>query len=132
MAWLTHMGIYCIFTRVYCSERIQKGKRRMKIDWESKPARQVDWFEEKGLVKLKILKFKSRIGKWMCKILKRPNYFLVNLDEIGSFIWKRCNGKNTVEDILKELEGKYGKEMMKERLLVFLQMLKRNGYIEYK
>ena len=104
----------------------------MNIDFNHKPVRQVDWLEEDGVVSLKILKFKGKFGKWICRVLRKPNYFLVNLDEIGSFIWKRCNGKNTVEDILKQLEEEYGKEKMKERMLIFLHMLKRNGYIDFQ
>ncbi|RLF48227.1 MAG: hypothetical protein DRN29_00215 [Thermoplasmata archaeon] len=104
----------------------------MKIDLKVRPIRQIDWIEEEGRVSLKVIKFKGKFGQWLCRALKKPNYFLINLDEVGSFIWKKCNGKNSIEDILKQLEEKYGKEKMKERLIVFLLMLKRYGYVEFE
>ena len=103
-----------------------------KLNLKLKPIRQIDWIEENGLIRLKVIKFRSRLGQWLCRCFKRPNYFFINLDEIGSFIWKKCNGKNTIEEILQELEEKYGKEMMKERLIIFLQMLEKYGYIRYE
>lgn len=103
----------------------------MKLNLKLKPIRQIDWIEENGLVRLKVIKFRSKLGQWLCRFFKKPNYFFINLDEIGSFIWTKCNGKNTIEEILHELEEKYGKEMMKERLIIFLKMLERYGYIKY-
>ena len=112
----------------------------MKIDIRSKPIRlqqlgkkrKVDWIEKEGNVTLKVRKFNGKAGKWLCNILKRPEHFSINLDKIGSFIWKHCDGKNTVESILKQLENIYGKELMKERLFFFLSSLKKYGYIEFK
>ena len=109
-----------------------KKKFEVAKDLTAKPIRQTDWIEEDGIVKLKIIKFKSKVGRLLCKILRKPNYFLINFDEIGSFIWKRCNGKNSIEEILEELEEKFGKEKMKERLMIFLNMLKRGGYIRFE
>lgn len=104
----------------------------MKIDLKAKPVRQVEWMEEDEKVSLKVIKFKGKFGKWICRVLKKPNYFFINLDEIGSFIWKRCNGKNSIEDILEELKKKYDEEKIKERLLTFLIMLNKYGYIKFE
>ena len=102
----------------------------MKLDLKARPVRQVDWIEEDGRIRLKVIKFKGKFGRWLCRVFKRPNYFFVNLDEVGSFIWKKCNGKNSIEEILEELEEKYGKEKMKERLYFFLLALQKYGYIK--
>lgn len=104
----------------------------MKINLEAKPIRKADWIEEDGRVRIKVIKFKSKFGRWLCRVFKKPNFFFINLDEIGSFIWKRCNGKKTVEQILEELEETYGEEKMKERLYFFLLSLKKYGYIEFE
>ena len=103
-----------------------------KTDFKAKPVRKIEWTEKNGIVELKVIKFKGKFGKWLCKMLKRPNYFIISLDEIGSFIWKKCNGENSIQDILHDLEEKYGEELMKERLIIFLHMLGRYGYIGYK
>ena len=103
----------------------------MKIDIRAKPKQLVNWIEKDGVVSLKVRKFKSRIGRWFCHAFKKPEYFMINLDELGTFIWKRCNGEKTVETILHELEKNYDEKMMKERLYYFLSALKRYGYIEF-
>ncbi|MBC7081250.1 MAG: PqqD family protein [Thermoplasmatales archaeon] len=95
---------------------------------DSRPIRNVEWFEEEGLVRLKIIKFKSKIGKIFCKILKRPDYFIVNLDEIGSFAWRKFDGKNSVGEIMKMIEENYGKEKA-SGFPIFIKMLERNEYI---
>ncbi len=104
----------------------------MKVSLEARPVRKADWIEDEGKVRIKVIKFKSRFGQWLCRVFKKPNFFFVNLDEIGSFIWKRCNGKKTVKEILEELEETYGKERMRERLYIFLMALKKYGYIEFE
>jgi hypothetical protein len=104
-------------------------KRKWNLDVSLKPLRNVEWGEEDGKVVLKVEKFKSRAGRWFCKVMKRPEHFYINLDEVGSFIWKRCDGEHTLEDILEELEEKYGGEMMKERLGVFIYILQKYGYV---
>ncbi|MEM1514130.1 MAG: PqqD family protein [Candidatus Thermoplasmatota archaeon] len=95
---------------------------------QKKPVRNVEWFEEEGLVRLKVIKFRSKFGKIFCKILKRPDYFIVNLDEVGSFAWKKFDGKNSIDDIMKMIEEKYGKEKA-SGLTIFIKMLEKNEYI---
>jgi len=91
----------------------------------------VEWIEEEGLVKLKVKKFKGRFGRWLCRVLQKPEYFFVNLDEIGSFIWKNIDGKKSIEEILEMVSQKYGGEKMEERFYIFMKMLERGEYIRY-
>ena len=101
---------------------------KKELDLRARPVRNVEWFEEKGLIKLRILKFRSKIGRTFCKILKRPEYFIVNLDEVGSFAWKNFDGKKSIEDIMKMIEERYGKEKA-GGLSIFIKMLEKNDYI---
>lgn len=126
----------------------------MNIDESARPVRAVEWYEEEdGRITLKILKFKSRFGKWLCRTLKRPPHFFHPLDEKGSFIWKLCDGTHTVARILEKYENTYGEETLKklentygrEKIeglremrgaevirgdaMVFLEVLRRQGYI---
>ncbi len=107
----------------------------LEIDSEVKPSWNAEWFEENGLVRIKIPKFKSKAGKWLCNVLKKPDYLTVNLDEIGSLVWKRCDGERNVGAILKEMKESMGerfeKEDMERRFYLFLHMLKRRGFIRW-
>jgi len=109
--------------RSYSREEFLKLKPKRK-DFE--------WLEEEGKVKVKVPKFKSKIGKKFCKLLGRENVFTVNLDEKGSLIWKLCDGEHTVEEILRELEENFPDEKdLDQRLFLYLYNLRRLGYISY-
>jgi hypothetical protein len=107
---------------------------KTKVDVRSRPVRALDWIEreverEDGGIALHVVKFKGRIGRGLCKLMGRPPYFEVNLDAIGSFIWRRCDGEHTVGVILNELEREFGDDRMKERLYYYLVMLEKHDYI---
>ena len=64
-----------------------------------------EWFtDEEGLVGLKVPKFKSRFGKYFCKLIKKDNKFAAKMDKIGSTVWQECDGKKSVKDILEILK----------------------------
>lgn len=110
-------------------------KVKLEIDSEVKPVWNAEWFEENGLVRIKIPKFRGKAGRWLCDVLKKPNYFTINLDEIGSLVWKMCDGEKNIGTILKEIEESMGerfeKEDMERRFYLFLHMLKRRGLIRW-
>ncbi len=62
--------------------------------------------------------------------MKNPNY-RVNLDEIGTWIWLRCDGQHTVEQLAKGLKDEFGDrvEPVHERLTLFLRQLVRGRFI---
>ncbi len=87
-----------------------------------------------GLVVLLKPKFRNKfMVKYVLPRLKKP-HFKVNLDEFGSFVWKNCNGNNTVEQIGTLLKKKYSDNIdpVYDRLAVFIQSLARYKFIEYK
>jgi len=65
--------------------------------------------------------------------LKNP-YFKIKLDEIGSFIWNLCDGKNTVKDIGNLLRERFGErvEPLYDRIGLFFQNLEKNKFITFK
>jgi hypothetical protein len=65
--------------------------------------------------------------------LKKPHY-KISLDEVGSFIWKFCDGENTVKDIAEKLKENFGSRIdpLYERLSLFLQNLEKNKFIRFK
>ena len=92
-----------------------------------------EWFtDEEGLIKLKVPKFKSNFGKSFCKLIRKDNTFTANMDKIGTLIWKNCDGKNTVKQILETIKKEFPKEEnIDQRLFLFLQQMRSLHYIEY-
>lgn len=87
---------------------------------------------EEGLVNLKVPKFKSNFGKSFLKIIRKDNIFSANLDKIGTVVWKNCDGKKTVKQILEILKKEFPKEEnINQRLYLFLNQMKSLGYVDY-
>ena len=55
------------------------------------------------------------------------------LDNIGSYVWELCNGKNSVNDIISGLMEKYKLRRIEaeKSLILFLQMLSRKTLIGF-
>ena len=70
------------------------------------------------------------LGRWLQPLLKRP-FFRVHLDEVGSFIWGRCDGETTLAELAEALEAQFGDRVAPatDRLLVFVSELRRGGLI---
>lgn len=114
----------------------RKKQGGFDINGDSKPIRTAPSEIENGLVKVKEQKFKGRLGKWLCRTLKKPQYIIQELDEKGSFIWKHCDGETTLDEILESLWEEIGdqfesKEAMKNQTLVFLYKLRNLGFITW-
>ena len=96
------------------------------------PMRVSGWKKnDDGLVTLILPKFKSKIGKVFASRLKNPNYE-VKLDAIGAFLWKECDGRNSVHEISIELVKEFGDEIepVYERIKIYINMLKNLKAIE--
>ena len=87
---------------------------------------------EEGLVELKVTKFKGNIGKSFCKLLKKDNMFIANMDKLGSIAWEKSDGKHTVEDIINFIEKEFpSEENIDQRLILFIQQMGQLGYVKY-
>jgi hypothetical protein len=110
-------------------------KVNLEIDGSERPVQQGEWFEEEGVVKIKIQKFHRKSGKWLCKLLRKSEYFTINLDELGSFVWKRIDGEKNVAAILEDLMAHMGesnnKETLEKRFFLFLHMLHGRGLLAW-
>lgn len=92
-----------------------------------------EWFvNQEGLVQIKIPKFTGSFGKSFLKVIKKDDKFTANMDKIGSLVWKNCDGKNNVKDILDVLKKEFPKEdEIDQRLFLFLQQMKALNYLTY-
>ena len=97
--------------------------RRLDFEWSEKAD---------GLVELKVPKFKSNFGNSFCKLIKKDNEFTANMDKLGSLVWKNCDGRKTVKDILNLIEKKFPDEKnIDQRLFSFIQQMGSLNYIIY-
>lgn len=104
-------------------EMLQYRPRRADFQWET---------NEEGLVQIKVPKFKSNIGISFCKLVRKENAFTANMDKLGSLVWKHCDGKNMLKDILDLLNKEFPKEKnVDQRLFLFIQQMIGLNYIEY-
>ena len=93
------------------------------------PLRQVQWEEDKETHLVSILKPKFNLAS-IQKRLKSP-FYKVNLDNLGSAIWKNINGRNsvyTIANMLQEIRDEPMKNLY-ERVGAFIKSLERNRLI---
>lgn len=98
-----------------------------------RPQRNLRWqMGENGLVTLIVPKFKNKyLVKWFVPLLAKPN-IKVKLDALGSFVWSRCDGQTSVEQIGREMAEAFGEplEPLYERIGQFLSRLAKDKFIE--
>lgn len=65
------------------------------------------------------------------KFFKRPRISHIALDKYGSVLWLSMDGKNTVNDLLKNMEEAFPaeKDKMLNRLVQFLTTLELHSFI---
>ena len=103
-------------------EFLQYIPNRTELEWA---------VNSKGLVEIMVPKFKSKFGKSFLNLIKKENKFAAKMDKIGSTVWKECDGKKRVKDILDILNKKFPKEKnIDQRLFLFLQQMHSLKYIE--
>lgn len=99
---------------------------------DAKPVRRITWEAEEGeKVVLFVPKFKNRyLVKWLVPRLAKP-VFRVKLDQVGSFVWTRCDGETTVLRIAELMNERFGPEAdpSHNRLAMFLRILARDRFI---
>ena len=101
--------------------------------WNAVPRRRLDWreLESGNCVVLRPRFGQGRIGRWLAGKLGDPCY-RIRLDDVGTFIWKACDGATPLTEIAGRLRTEFGKrvEPADERLAHFVQSMLRSGMIE--
>ena len=97
--------------------------KRLNFEWS---------INKEGFVEIKVSKFKSKIGISLCNVIRKENYFTANMDKIGSLVWKNCDGKKTVKEILDILNKEFSDENgIDQRLFLFIRQMKNLDYIDF-
>jgi len=92
-----------------------------------------DEVREDGIVTVFVPKFKNELAKkYIVPKLKSSN-FNIKLDELGSEVWKKMDGKNKVHEIIRQLSEKYGDDFKKpeERITKYLFQLYEQKLISF-
>lgn len=111
---------------------IEKGSNEIL---DAIPERLIDW-EKDGDGRLAVLLIprfrKGLLAKWLQPRLKRP-FVRITLDELGTFVWERCDGRKTVGEIVREMNAHFGEKARpaEERIKLFLSNLYRGRLIRY-
>ncbi len=92
-------------------------------------------FEERadGGVTVLVPRFTGAFARrFILPLFARPE-FRVQLDDVGSAIWRACDGRTTVAEIVTALEARTGADQgeLRGRVLQFLSRLAREGSIQY-
>ena len=100
--------------------------------WNACPRRRLDWREadDGRCVVLRPQLGEGRIGRWLASRLGDPCY-RIRLDEVGSFIWRACDGETPLTKIAGRLRAEFGDrvEPAEERLARFVQSMLRSRMI---
>ena len=109
----------------------RKDKKSVNL-FALKPLRTLKWeTRDNELIVLLIPKFRNRLAKkWFVPMLARP-HIRVKLDAFGSYLWSRCDGNTTVEEIGEQMARKFGEpvEPLYDRIGKFVQTLARDKFI---
>lgn len=90
------------------------------------------WEERKGKVFL-IFHHDKMVEKFFRWLVKKPYVSDIELDNLGSKVWKLIDGKNTIYDIGQELIYCFGDkcEPVYDRLIMYLRYLNKRGWIAF-
>jgi len=87
-----------------------------------------------GMVDVLIPRYgEGRIGRLLRSVFTNTPV-RVHLDEIGTSVWKLCDGRHSVHDIGQTLQGQFGEriEPVYDLLEQFLVQMKRSELIDWK
>ena len=109
------------------------ASERAAAFWNARPRRRLDWrdLDDGRCVVLRPQLGEGRIGRWLASKLGDPCY-RIRLDDVGSFIWKACDGQTSLTAISGRLRNEFGErvEPAEERLARFVQSMLRSRMVE--
>ena len=98
------------------------------------PEKKHSTFEEKSNKIYLVFHHDKLIEKLLQKLFKKPAITDIELDELGSEVWRLIDGKRNVLQIIEEMKEKFGEkcEPINERLILFIRYLNRRNWIRFK
>ena len=86
---------------------------------------------ENGETVLRIPRKKGRAIYLLSKVFFVPEEKTVILDKVGSHLWELCNGKNSVNEIIKSLQKtfEFNQKKLEPSCLEYLKKMVKRGII---
>jgi len=83
-----------------------------------------------GRVAILVPKFGGRIlGRWLQPRLHNP-FFLIHLDDVGTFVWQQCNGVRDGRQIVEALQERFpDMAQVQARFIFFMRQLWSQGHV---
>ena len=96
--------------------------------------KEVKWFHEEEIVVITYPKKFGKMEKWLQNRIGGPEEVRRPLDKFSSYIWEICDGENTVADVVRKFDEKFGEEVAPapDRVQIFLETLLGLNLIELK
>ena len=90
--------------------------------------------DSNDLVTVIIPKFKNKIAVKFVSPKLKSDIFRVKLDNFGSAVWLKIDGKTTVDKIINDIKKKFGDEIIEaeDRITKFMFQLYSQGFISFK
>jgi hypothetical protein len=111
---------------------MRRSKRQSVNLLDLTPTQRVPWeAAANGTVVVLVPKFRNELAvRWLVPHLRSPN-IRVQLDRLGSFVWKQCDGKTTVAAMADNMKGEFGDSMqaVHDRIRTFLLTLEKSDLI---
>ncbi len=113
------------------------GKKEVKLPKEailkSRPLRNagIQYTEKNGEIHLTLERRMTLSARILAKIFIIPKKRILVLDSIGSEVWKLCDGKNRVIDIVKQLakHHKLSEYEAEVSLMEYFKILAKRGIV---
>jgi coenzyme PQQ synthesis protein D (PqqD) len=84
-----------------------------------------------GLIRVNV-PFKPRVGaRWLTWLLVTPQNRNFALDEIGSEVWRLCDGEHTVKDVADAVARRYkvNRREAEQSAIQYMRMLMQRGLV---
>jgi len=96
-----------------------------------RPRRLLEWCEEDGRCVLLRPRFgTTRAARWVAGLWADPHY-RIRLDEVGTLVWKACDGHTSLADIVGRMRERFGDrvEPADQRLSQFMRKMLKGRMI---
>ena len=130
--------IIYMFNRILYTLRLKKRPPNLGREnvVQSIPLRNtvIKWeMDDKNEVSLVIPQKDKLWVKITSKIFMIPDKRVVVLDDVGSFVWTLCDGKNSIEHIVRRLCNKYNltRKEAEVSLLTYMRQLGKRGFVGF-